>query len=1071
MSNSSLRAFLVVVLAVALAGSSSAQVDLPHKTGKPGEQKTGEKQGEGKGEEGKGKKETPARPAAEHYLVCTICFERNYTTPVDPKDEDGLQQAYCAVCRKTTTHKQSAALRKDAGGLDLPVQKTEEPATSATGQAVGQPDSTEARVGVARTYFESLQRSEHVEPRIVDQAVESLVLLGAEGSSAARMALLDDNPAVFTTALRVLLRSRDGSDHDLVVDRLRSRMPSQVAGDAVDELVRVDPVRATPSLLIALLEHQQAPVRTAAETHLQERLGPDLLPSLTAALRARMPDARLRALNLAVRIDDPTVLEILLDRIADSSASVAWRAVTALAERDDPRVETELLALAFRERWILRTNAYALLALIEREDRRLTPLLNEGHVETLLGGLESNDPFVAGTCAAALAGIGFRSSSLRESTWLDREVPDRLVATVAGHVYFNDFSSLRGPAQRRLKDIAGFDFGSDGPKWAEWWIDARDDFRASRATLLVAAGDERTLEVSFRSGGSEATVFQLFGPDRTEPRATPTVGETIYLTQGEAGEFVDLMRREGMLSVNCLPGQRGTASPAGRWLEIRIAGQSKSFAFAPDLGEPWFERAVGMARALRERNLWQRFPDPAVHGDRLGLWKAQSEWWATETDEHARSIALRNLLLVHLAAVPASEWEPGIAELERLAKEPGVLDETTFDPILKLLDSERFFTERAERLLALVERAGALDGATLDAAGLERSDRVIDLLVRRFDVDASEPVAVLLTRAGHERTRAAARDARWLLRAIATTVLAHEPTEEDIPVILELLRDPNEDVEIAAVMALGEHRVEAGRTELLVRARLGTPRVRAAALRAIGVLGGESVLDALTVALTDPDPDLKLAAASGMASLDDARATPMLVSLLRQGRDAPWYDAVRAGLLRQGPAAEEALLSMLRAPGLDMQREGALLLSYRGVPAAVPSLLRVLDADPTDRPVAEELAVITCVDHRAAKEPAAAWIAWWGGVVHDDSLAWFRAALVQQGLGSPGPEEFVPPGSREIVTLLIDVMGRAPDYLAERARRELGRLLERDLGPMPPVGEERTAWLAALAEHALRSRD
>jgi HEAT repeat protein len=134
-------------------------------------------------------------------------------------------------------------------------------------------------------------------------------------------------------------------------------MPAPVAGNAVDELVRVDPVRATPGFLISLLEHQQAPVRTAAEARLQEKLGPDLLPLLSAALRARMPDARLRALNLAVRIDDPLVLEILLDRIADSSASVAWRAVTALAERDDPRVEIELLALAFRERWILRTNA------------------------------------------------------------------------------------------------------------------------------------------------------------------------------------------------------------------------------------------------------------------------------------------------------------------------------------------------------------------------------------------------------------------------------------------------------------------------------------------------------------------------------------------------------------------------------------------------------------------------------------------------------------------------------------------------------------------------------------------
>ncbi len=1068
MSILSSRALLLAFAAIALASPGSAQVDLPRKKG---QQQTGEKQGDGKKQDAS---ETPApREDLARHLVCTICFERNYTTPVDPADEDGLQQAYCAICRKTTIHQQPASTSKDGVGIDLPSKRDGSPqeATPTTEQGIGQPDSSMARVGVARGYFESLGRSEHTDSRVVDQAVESLVLLGTEGTSAARLALLGEHPAVFTTALRVLLRSKDSADHDLVVERLRSRLPPSAAAEAVNELVRVDPVRATPSFLIALLEHPQASVRTAAEEHLQAKLSPELLPMLAPALRSRAPDARLRALGLAIRIEDPAVIELLLDRISDSSAPVAWRAVMALASRDDPRVEFELLALAFRDRWVLRTNAYALLALIEREDRKLTPLLNEGHVETLLGGLASNDPFVAGTCAAALAGIGFRSGALRESAWLDREVPDRLVATVAGHVFFNDFSSLRGPAERRLKDIAGVDFGADGPKWAEWWIDARGDFHASRATLHVAAGDERSLEVFFRSGGTEATIFQLFGPDRTEPRALLTLGETIYLTQGEAGEFVDLLRREGMLSVQCLPGQRGSASPAGRSLEVRIAGQSKSFAFAPELGEPWFERAAGMARALRDRNRWQRFPDPAVHGDSLGLWKAQADWWASQSDERTRAVALVPLVLAHLAAVPASEWEAGISELERLAQQEGVVGPESFDPLIKLLDSERFFTQRAVRLLALTEHAGALDAAELDADALARSDRLVDLLVRRFDLDASEPVAALLSRAGRERIAEAAHDARWLLRAIAATVLARDAGEAEIATILELLRDPNEDVEVAAVMALGEHRIEAGRIELLVRARLGTPQVRAAALRAIGILGGENVLDALTVALTDPDPELKVAAAEGMASLEDARATPMLVSLLRQGRDAPWYEAVRAGLLRQGAAAEESLLSMLRAPGLDMQREGGLLLSYRGVAIAVPALMRVLDADSTDHAVAEELAVVTCVDYRAAKEPAEAWIAWWGGVVHDDSLAWFRAALEQQGWTAPAAEEFALPGSREIVTLLLDVMGRGPDYLAERARRELGHLLEHDLGTMPAPGEERKTWLAALAEHALRSRD
>lgn len=1093
------RALLVLVAASLLAGIAGAQVDLPRKRGS-GETGGG---GEQKGGEAKGKETETPRDLAPH-LVCSICFERNYTTPIDPSDADGLQSAHCLVCRKVTIHQQPASTAKGEGDLELPRGSSRVPPPEAEPpRQAGDPGAMETRMGVARGYFESLERSTRVESRVIDQAVESLVLLGSEGVSAARLALLSEHPAVFTASAKVLLRSKESSDHDLVAERLRGRLPQSAAADAVDELVLLDPVRATPSYLIALLEHPQAVVRGAAQDHLFERMSPELLPLLHPVLRSRTADTRMRAIDLATSVEGasgmPAVTEILLDRIADSSARVASLAVRSLAASTDPRVDFELAALAFRDRWILRENAYALLAMIEREDKTLAPQLNEGHVEALLGGLASTDPFVSGTCASALAGIGFRSSELRSSDWLDREVPDRLVTTVAGHVYFDDFSSLRGPAQRRLKDIAGVDFGSDGPRWAEWWIETRESFRASRATLRVVAGDEDGLEVQFKAGGEEATVFQLLGPVRAIASGPPMLGETVYLTHSEAGEVVDLLQREGMLSVRCLPGQRGSPSPAGRSLDVRLAGQSKYFAFAPGLSEPWFERAAGMMRALRDRNRWQRFPDPAVHGDRLGLWRAQAEWWTGESDPRARALALKSLVLAHLEAVPAGEWESGIAELERLETEQaGLLGLEDFDALARLLDTERYFTQRASRVLALAERAGGLDesprvttavpsaipddGAagvpsdgdaesTLDGEALARADRLIDLLVHRFDVDATAEVAGLLLRAGHERTRAAARDARSLLRAIAASVLARDPSAEDIGVILELLRDSNEEVEIAAVMALGEQRVEAGRTELLVRARLGTPLVRAAALRAIGRLGGESVLDALTVALTDPDPELKLAAAEGLASLDDSRATPMLVSLLRQGRDAPWYEAVRAGLSRQGAAAEEALLSMLRAPGLDMQREGALLLSARGRPEAVPALLRVLHADKADRAVADELAVISCVDHRAAEDPAGAWIEWWGSVVHDDPLAWFRAALEQRGMSAPTADGFVPPGTPEARSLCLDVLRRGETPLDERARRELEKLLERELGPLPPAGDERQAWLDVVAELVARSRD
>jgi hypothetical protein len=51
--------------------------------------------------------------------------------------------------------------------------------------------------------------------------------------------------------------------------------------------------------------------------------------------------------------------------------------------------------------------------------------------------------------------------------------------------------------------------------------------------------------------------------------------------------------------------------------------------------------------------------------------------------------------------------------------------------------------------------------------------------------------------------------------------------------------------------------------------------------------------------------------------------------------------------------------------------------------------------------------------------------------------------------------------------LLLDVLGREEDFLVERARRELGRILDRDLGRLPLGQNARELWLSALREAVL----
>ena len=105
---------------------------------------------------------------------------------------------------------------------------------------------------------------------------------------------------------------------------------------------------------------------------------------------------------------------------------------------------------------------------------------------------------------------------------------------------------------------------------------------------------------------------------------------------------------------------------------------------------------------------------------------------------------------------------------------------------------------------------------------------------------------------------------------------------------------------------------------------------------------------------------------------------------------------------------------------------------------------------------------------REAPEPARAWADWYATVTHGDGLNWLLAALERRGVAIPTSANFQGgDGGREAALLLAEVVETGEDFLAERARRELGRMLGGDLGPLPRSESEREAWLVALRETIL----
>jgi HEAT repeat protein len=1148
-----LRSSKILVLAIALcalfAENASAQISLPPKKSEP-------------------------KGNVAPYLECTVCGHRNYTSARDGRrDKDGNDIAWCEKCKRDTSQRPGQSEEKkhgkSGGNLHLPPPAAEpQPANGAnttgasaapssapgttgqpstpgapsTGGAASTPtapgaksapndDASPRTSGAAGFIFTEVRKAPSIEDHLALKAVDSLLALGEPGLDAARIALNDSEPTVLMTAARVLMRSGNPDDIELVKNRVRGKLPPPVGVPLVDELVRCDPVRVTPRYLCELLESSHAGVRMGAERALRAHLAPDLLPLLEPVLASKRAESRLAALALASDIDDPSVTDLVLAHVADPSSKVASSAVSILAGAKDPGLDAKLLAMAFKGRWMLRDNSYALVAIVEREDLNLKPILDESYVEPLLNGLQANDPFVAGACASALAGIGFRSPHAKATTWLDQAVMDRLVFTVSGKEFHNDFTALSTPALRRLRLVSGQEFGKEGPRWVEWWLAAREGFFARRACIEVEPADVGRVTVRFQSRGDDAQAFALLGPAQAgTTEASRLTGEVFYLTPEEARDLVAVFEREGVFGPEKLPGVRGARGPGERTLDVAVSGRGKSFTFGASASEPWFERAVAAARSLREKNGWQRYPDPSKHASSFALWQEESAWWSAEHTSAERALRLKALILAAVPSAKAGARDSAVDELARLYAEEHVARAADFTPISRLLADEPFYSEHTHKLVGLAIEAAREAGtkpngapsapsdagdasdataATDPNAASDASSRtasmppelgrdLINLLYGKFHAQAGRDLAQIARACGSSFARELAHDERPLLRAVAAAALSapgasaeagqidhvvgaaddataasarRRPDDADLAVLMKLLEDKDHDVEVAAIQALGENRIEAARTELLVRARLGTAAVRVAALQAIGKLGGDLVLDALVVGASDSDLQVRVAAAKGLASLADPTSTQLLVSMLSEGRDAAVFEPVRAALAKIGKSAWPELLRAAHTPGNHARREAAFLLSEQGLPEAASVLMTMLTTTPADAEIARELSVLTCVDMRGQPDPPAAWWNWWDSVVHDDSMAWFLGALERAAFPPPGRDSIEGRGNAQGRAFLVAVMARPEAHLVERARRELSRILGRDLGEIPPRGTQRDAWLATLRESLQRKRE
>ena len=1113
-----LPAVLAAALTVAFSGAQAApQLDLPAKrpvtkkdpakegapkAGAPvlGGKKTGTVAGKNVGDETKKEKIQDA----EGRTLGTV------TTTRENAPGAGARKPSSGIDLPVPTPKGAPAGNAERGAAEpSPAQRKLQPwetrpaaaAPSAVpSRAAGQPNADEfnpladieSSRSAARFLFDRVEKVRRINDPETTEISDHLSRLGEDGLRVARYCLAQDSDVLSFVGARTILISGTADDADGVVQRLRGSLPSRSGQMILSELIKRDPVRASTPFLAAMLRHDAGSIRRVAERELAKRLTLDDLPLLAGALEDRSTDVRKAATSLVAGLEDSAIVtELLLERVIDRSTSVAQIAISGVARATEGEPSFELLRRVFASGEIVRAEAQLIIAIVEREDRGGAPIFGDEHRAALLRALDSPLPIVSTSGALALAGLGFRSEDEAATPWLDGPVPSALISVAAGSTFFDGFSLVREPALRRLRLISGVNYGSNGPEWADWWSKNKYHFRADRAVISLLPGDSERIVLRVDSPSSELTSgrpFVLAGPalsldvqwlTQEEERAGARGVDVLFLTAGDAADLTALLMEEGVFGGGRLPGPRGSFGGGGRSMEVQIGRRAKSFRFSSVQSQPWFDRIIERANGLAGQYAWQRFPVAGVHGDMAELFAAESGWWSaprTAQEKHERFLSL---LMEHLQAAPVAERVAGIAQLERLIAQEAA-DAAALSPnypegiipsLIGLITDEPVFGIRARKMATLastmisrVEQASIATGedSQVLSPAPERAE-LVTALHNQFGPLALPSIAAVLQEGGRRSVLGAAVDERMTLRIAAALILGQGDNPEDIDLLLGMMDDENEDVEVAAIAGLAQRNAQRARTAIEDRSRASAANrvpvpVRAAALRALGIIGGKGVLDVLVAGMTDSDERLHLPAAEGLASLGTPETAALLVSLLRGTHRQSIQTVAKEGLLNLGEVGHDDLFSAMRSPDKGLQRDAAVLLAQQLVPRAVPVLASTIAVDPDDSQVMEELAILTCVDYSDEALPAERYFQWWDEVNHSDSFAWFIAALEQRGLRAPTASAFDDGGTVEARLFLLTVLREVGGHLGTRALRELERLHGSRLGRVPLKIAARDAW-------------
>jgi hypothetical protein len=270
-----------------------------------------------------------------------------------------------------------------------------------------------------------------------------------------------------------------------------------------------------------------------------------------------------------------------------------------------------------------------------------------------------------------------------------------------------------------------------------------------------------------------------------------------------------------------------------------------------------------------------------------------------------------------------------------------------------------------------------------------------------------------------------------------------EETQIDLAVSIDALHQVLTPAEFAAIGRGMEASSLPPRLSVDLGSRRAITRARAAHL--LSRPGTAAAVEQLAPLLSDPDPDVRLVACSGLARAATPRAAEVLISGLAaealpperiiERLGAPWAVETILATLRNGPAPMDAslvralgiagdpraagpLADLLRSESIEVRISAARSLGRVGGPACVPALVEALSSEvwAVRAQAAKSLGALGAADALAPLERCLSDRAWWVRA---------NAARALRELGDPG----------------IEVLRRAVEhddrYAADRAREQL----------------------------------